>query len=79
MANVPVVVIGDPVIDKKDGTVAATEVTPGVGVVQVIEPAACEVRNWPTEPAVVGKLKLYEVKDDGGTIETVPDVPFKFI
>ena len=36
MANVPDEVIGDPLIDKNDGTVAATEVTVPPGLLELI-------------------------------------------
>ena len=64
-ASVPEVVMGEPEMDRKDGTVMATEVTvpipPEPTVVQLIAVARppCEVRTWPAVPAVVGKLKLY--------------------
>ena len=62
MASVPEVVMGEPEMDRKDGTDAATEVTvPVVGVAQVIALVAppWEVSTWPAVPAVVGRLKLY--------------------
>jgi hypothetical protein len=47
IANVPLVVIGLPVIDKNDGTVAATDVTVPKGFVahEVFVPSV--VRNFP--------------------------------
>ena len=41
-ASVPLVVIGDPVTDRKDGTVIATDVTvpPAAGVAEIVMPPA---------------------------------------
>ena len=60
-ASVPDEVIGEPEIDRKAGTVAATEVTvPVVGVDHVITeaPPPADVKTCPLVPAVVGILKL---------------------
>lgn len=58
MASVPVPVIGDPAIDRKAGTEAATDVTvpePG-GDVQATDPAPFVVRTWPLVPEPFGKV-----------------------
>ncbi len=60
-ANVPELVIGDPLTDKNVGTVNATEVTvPFVGVLQVIgeDPPPPEVKTCPEVPEEIGRLKL---------------------
>ena len=61
MANVPDVVMGEPVMVRKEGTVMATEVTlppPPDTVVQVKGPVPPEdVRTWPDVPVVAGRVK----------------------
>jgi hypothetical protein len=62
IAKVPELVIGDPVTERNEGTVNATEVTvPFVGVLHVIgfDPPPPDVKTWPEEPDVIGRLKLY--------------------
>ena len=61
IANVPELVIGEPLIERNAGTEAATEVTvPLDRVVQVIgeDPPPPEVSTCPEVPEEVGKLKL---------------------
>ena len=62
IARVPLLVIGEPLIDKKAGTVAATEVTVPVPVIVVHviaeETPPCDVRTCPAVPAVIGRLKF---------------------
>ena len=69
---VPEVVIGDPDIDRKDGTEAATLVTvPPEGVDQYNTPTEPVVNTWPDVPALVGSVKEYP-PDDGPYIVHVP-------
>jgi hypothetical protein len=74
-AKVPEVVTGDPLTDKNDGTVKATEVTvPEPADDQVIgfDPPPPEVKTWPAVPALVGKLKLYVPATAWGKILITP-------
>jgi hypothetical protein len=62
IANVPELVIGDPEIERNEGTVKATDVTvPDPAELQVIgfDPPPPDVRTCPAVPADVGILKLY--------------------
>jgi hypothetical protein len=78
ISRVPLLVIGEPLIDKKAGTVAATEVTVPVPVrvshVIAEDTPPWETRTWPAVPAVVGRLKFQVPATAWGSIETVPEV-----
>ena len=63
MAKVPDVVIGEPVIDKNDGTVAATDVT-------VPDPLAVELMVWFGQVPVI--VILLPATNDGLEVPVPP-------
>jgi hypothetical protein len=76
-ANIPLVVIGDPEIERNEGTVKATLVTvPVDAFVQVIAdaPPPALVNTCPLVPAVIGKLKLYVPAEAWPCMVITPEV-----